>query len=230
MNEYLNTEGGRRRRRARGVRGGRPHMQPDRPGTGWEESHIPHDDHAHGHGRRRRHRARRGAVRLAILALLAEPLNGYQIIQRLNDRTGEGLEPLTGSVYPTLSQLSDEGLIETTEDDGKRVFALTSTGVEAAERVTVAPWDSIELFGERQHPKTTRCYSSWSNSGSRSELRQRPETTFSSNLPRPSWQGCEEYLLTPVRGRGVAGLTLRGSVRCFSRILGRETQACTFEV
>lgn len=154
MNEYLNTEGGRRRRRARGVRGGRPHMQPDRPGTGWEESHIPHDDHAHGHGRRRRHRARRGAVRLAILALLAEePLNGYQIIQRLNDRTGGVWNPSPGSVYPTLSQLSDEGLIETTEDDGKRVFALTSTGVEAAERVTVAPWDSIELFGERQHPE-----------------------------------------------------------------------------
>jgi DNA-binding PadR family transcriptional regulator len=91
---------------------------------------------------------------LAILALLAEePLNGYQIIQRLNDRTGGVWNPSPGSVYPTLSQLSDEGLIETTEDDGKRVFALTSTGVEAAERVTVAPWDSIELFGERQHPE-----------------------------------------------------------------------------
>ena len=59
-----------------------------------------------------RGRGRRGHVRTSILALLAEqPLNGYQIMQTLAERTDGAWKPSPGAVYPALSQLEDEGLI-----------------------------------------------------------------------------------------------------------------------
>lgn len=59
-----------------------------------------------------RGRARRGDVRLAILSLLAEsPSNGYGLIKGIAERTDDTWRVSPGSVYPTLSQLVDEGLI-----------------------------------------------------------------------------------------------------------------------
>ncbi|MEZ5191294.1 MAG: helix-turn-helix transcriptional regulator [Nocardioides sp.] len=40
--------------------------------------------------------------------LSAEPLNGYQVIQQIADRTGGAWRPSPGSVYPTIAQLEDE--------------------------------------------------------------------------------------------------------------------------
>jgi DNA-binding PadR family transcriptional regulator len=79
-------------------------------------------------------RARRGDVRLALLRLLAEqPRNGYQLIQAIEERS-EGLwRPSPGSVYPTLAQLEDEGLILSTESDGARRFEITDAGREELE-------------------------------------------------------------------------------------------------
>ena len=58
-------------------------------------------------------RAGRGDIRAAILALLAEePMHGYQVIQVISERSGGNWTPSPGSVYPTLQQLEDEGLIE----------------------------------------------------------------------------------------------------------------------
>ena len=90
------------------------------------------------------HKARRGDIRAAILALLAEaPMHGYQIIQELSERTEGVWRPSPGSVYPTLQQLEDEDLIAPTESDtGKRVFALTDAGREAA-AANPAPWTAV---------------------------------------------------------------------------------------
>jgi DNA-binding PadR family transcriptional regulator len=86
----------------------------------------------------------RGDVRAAILALLAEqPMHGYQIIQELTERSGGMWRPSPGSVYPTLQQLEDEGLVRAGESKGKRVFHLTDAGKkEAARRAESAapPW------------------------------------------------------------------------------------------
>jgi hypothetical protein len=66
-------------------------------------------------------RARRGDVRAAALALLAEsPMNGYQIIQEISERSGGVWRPSPGSVYPALQQLEDEGLIRAEEGAGGR--------------------------------------------------------------------------------------------------------------
>jgi DNA-binding PadR family transcriptional regulator len=94
-----------------------------------------------GHGRR----VPRGDVRAAILVLLAEkPSHGYQIIQELERRSEGAWRASPGSVYPTLQQLEDEGLVKAVEaDGGRRVFELTDTGREEAKRLAAgpAPWD-----------------------------------------------------------------------------------------
>lgn len=73
-------------------------------------------------------RARRGDVRNAILGLLAEnPANGYGLIKAIGEKTDGAWTPSPGSVYPTLSQLVDEGLI--VQNDGPRgAYSLTDSG------------------------------------------------------------------------------------------------------
>jgi DNA-binding PadR family transcriptional regulator len=73
-------------------------------------------------------RVRRGDVRAAILDVLAvEPLNGYQVIQQIAERSGGAWRPSPGSVYPTISQLEDEGLITADQERG-RTLRLTPEG------------------------------------------------------------------------------------------------------
>lgn len=77
----------------------------------------------------RRPRAARGDVRLAILALLAEaPRHGYQLIQDIGERSHGAWTPSPGAVYPALSALQDEGLIDEEKVEGRRVFSLTEAG------------------------------------------------------------------------------------------------------
>lgn len=74
-------------------------------------------------------RVRRGDVRAAILDVLAtEPMNGYQLITQITERTQGAWKPSPGSVYPTLSQLEDEGLVEGDDARGRRVLRLTDEG------------------------------------------------------------------------------------------------------
>jgi DNA-binding PadR family transcriptional regulator len=92
-------------------------------------------------------RARRGDVRTAALLLLAEgPLNGYQIMQEIENRS-EGLwKPSPGSVYPALAQLVDEGLVHVQEDGDRRTYVLTDAGraeVEARHGESAAPWEEM---------------------------------------------------------------------------------------
>jgi len=92
-------------------------------------------------------KAKRGDVRAAILALLAEePRNGYQIIQEIGQRSGGGWRPSPGAVYPALQQLADEGLIRGEEGDGRKTFRLTPEGeayVEAHADTLHAPWEAM---------------------------------------------------------------------------------------
>ena len=99
---------------------------------------------------------RRGDVRTAILALLAEePMHGYQIIGQLGERSGGVWRPSAGSVYPTLQQLEDEGLVKGEEREGRTVYSLTDSGKTAAEQASKGPlpWnmpgaaEAVGLFG-----------------------------------------------------------------------------------
>ena len=74
-------------------------------------------------------RKRRGDVRHAILSLLGEnPANGYGLIKAIGERAGGTWTPSPGSVYPTLQQLVDEGLIESVGEGRKTEFHLTDDG------------------------------------------------------------------------------------------------------
>lgn len=90
-------------------------------------------------------RARRGDVRAAILALLAErPMHGYEIIGELDERTQGAWRPSPGSVYPTLQMLEEEDLVAGEEADGKRRFTLTATGKAQAEAAEgPKPWEAL---------------------------------------------------------------------------------------
>ena len=92
-----------------------------------------------------RGRAGRGDIRAAILALLAEqPMHGYQIMRELWERSGGAWRISPGSVYPTLSQLEDEELVQAEQQGGKRVFSLTEAGkAEAETAAAAAPWQGV---------------------------------------------------------------------------------------
>ena len=132
---------GRRRGpwRARSARP--PARRPVRPGFG------PGSDpgRAHGgfpgpRGRRRGRRTPRGDIRSAVLALVAEqPRHGYEIIQEIGERTSGAWRPSPGSVYPTLSQLEDEGLVRVEQSEGRRVVYLTEAGSRTS-RSTAPSW------------------------------------------------------------------------------------------
>jgi DNA-binding PadR family transcriptional regulator len=78
-----------------------------------------------------RGRAPRGDVRAATLLLLAEqPMHGYQLMQAIAERSGGRWAPSPGAIYPTISQLEDEGLVTVTADAGRKLVTLTDAGRE----------------------------------------------------------------------------------------------------
>src|SRR3954449_6560133 len=105
----------------RGPMSGRRHG----PG-GWG---VPGDPRGWGGGRRRR--MGRGDVRAALLVLLDEqPMTGYAMIEEIERRSEGAWRPSPGSVYPTLQQLEDEGLIRLVPAEGEsgRRYELTDAG------------------------------------------------------------------------------------------------------
>jgi DNA-binding PadR family transcriptional regulator len=79
-------------------------------------------------------RVRRGDVRTAILDILRaageaeDPVNGYQVIQQIAERSQGAWRPSPGSVYPTIQQLEDEGLVEADDERGRKTIRLTEAG------------------------------------------------------------------------------------------------------
>jgi DNA-binding PadR family transcriptional regulator len=94
-----------------------------------------------------RRRMRRGDVRAAILVLLAEqPFNGYGLMQEIENRSEGVWRPSPGSVYPSLAQLEDEGLVRAEEADGRKEFVLTDDGrayVESNREKLGEPWAQL---------------------------------------------------------------------------------------
>src|ERR1041385_6452624 len=91
-----------------------------------------------------------GEIRLAILSLLSEgPKHGYQLMKEISERSNGVYKASAGSIYPTLQQLEDEGLIEATQQNGRRVYALTVAGRQELERDPDAVrrmWERAQRF------------------------------------------------------------------------------------
>ncbi len=127
---------------------GSPHRAPyGHPGERRCREHGPHGHHFGPHGFGPHGRARRGNVKAAILAVLAEqPMHGYEVMQQLETRSGGMWRPSPGSIYPTLQLLEDQGLVKSEEVEGRRVFSLTDEGKTEAEAAVQhgAPWATSE--------------------------------------------------------------------------------------
>jgi len=117
-----------------------------------------------GHGGRGRGRGRRGVqrgdVRIAVLRLLeTEPMHGYQIVSSIEERTAGAWKPSPGAIYPTLSQLEDEGLITIERENGRKVATLTDAGREYIETSLADAPDPFAGFdggsAERGHLRET---------------------------------------------------------------------------
>jgi len=90
-------------------------------------------------------RSRRGDIRIALLSALTDgPGHGYQLIQRLEERSGGRWRPSPGSVYPTLQLLEDSGFVTAAQQDDKRVFSITEAGraelARLVEQSGMPPW------------------------------------------------------------------------------------------
>ena len=118
----------------------------------------PHRRHRR-HGRRRRRNWRPtgrffgpGEVRLALLSLLGErPQHGYELMKQLEERSGGMYRASAGTVYPTLAQLQDEGLVFSESDDGKRIYQLTDAGrreLEQSADTVEDIWQRAEQIGD----------------------------------------------------------------------------------
>ena len=106
-------------------------------------------------GRGGRRRMRRGDIRKSVLlALLDGPANGYEVMTRLEVRSGGAWRPSPGSVYPTLQMLEDEGMARVEARDGQKIYGLTDEGsaeASSAARSSEAPWASLDAGGEGMH-------------------------------------------------------------------------------
>lgn len=82
-----------------------------------------------------------GALRLVVLALIAEkPAHGYELIKQIEEKVGGAYTPSAGVVYPTLTLLEETGLIEVAAAEGnKKLYAVTEAGREtiAANRAQI---------------------------------------------------------------------------------------------
>ncbi|GAA1940030.1 PadR family transcriptional regulator [Nocardioides marmoribigeumensis] len=98
-------------------------------------------------------KVRRGDVRSAILDVLSgEPMNGYQVIQQIAERSNGLWKPSPGSVYPTIQQLEDEGLVEGTSPEGRRLLQLTAAGRVYVEERAEELAETWRPFDEAQQP------------------------------------------------------------------------------
>lgn len=101
-----------------------PHQRGE--GGGWEA-----DESGRGHGRGGRRRMFDGSeLRLVLLKLIADrPRHGYDLIRAIEERTGGAYAPSPGIIYPTLTLLSDMGLIgEQLTEGARKQFGITPEG------------------------------------------------------------------------------------------------------
>ena len=55
-------------------------------------------------------------------------MHGYQLMQLIAERSEGAWRPSPGTIYPVLAQLEDEGLVEVTRGQGRKLATLTDAG------------------------------------------------------------------------------------------------------
>ena len=112
-------------------------------------------------GRRMRWRIfERGDLKFVILRLVSQkPMHGYEVMQALEEESHGCYKASPGSVYPTLQMLEDEGYVRSKEEEGKKVYEITSEGKAYLDEhgdVVDEIFARISSFTERFWGKDTR--------------------------------------------------------------------------
>jgi DNA-binding PadR family transcriptional regulator len=72
----------------------------------------------------------KGDLKYVILDLIKDkPRHGYEIIRELEELSHGLYTPSPGAVYPTLQMLEEMGYASATEQDGKKIYAITEQGL-----------------------------------------------------------------------------------------------------
>lgn len=82
-------------------------------------------------GSRRRSSFQKGDLKYIILDLLKDqPRHGYDIILELEEQSHGLYKPSPGVVYPTLQMLEEMDYASSTEQEGKKIYAITESGLQ----------------------------------------------------------------------------------------------------
>lgn len=75
----------------------------------------------------------KGLLKLWMLRAISEgEVSGYQIMKRVDKLTGK--KPSTGSIYPLLKSMQNEGWIIGKKTDNKTIYQITDSGREVVDR------------------------------------------------------------------------------------------------
>ena len=78
-------------------------------------------------------------LRLVLLKLIwEEPRHGYELIKAIEALAGGAYAPSPGMVYPTLTLVTDQGLVDETADGSRKRFAITDAGSQVLADEAVA--------------------------------------------------------------------------------------------
>ncbi|MDD5590517.1 MAG: PadR family transcriptional regulator [Dehalococcoidales bacterium] len=76
------------------------------------------------------HMFHKGHFKYLILDLLKDkPYYGYEIMQAMEEHSHGFYKPSPGVVYPTLQMLEEMGYATSSEQEGKRVYSITESGI-----------------------------------------------------------------------------------------------------
>jgi len=81
-------------------------------------------------GLRKESSFQKGDLKYILLDLIKDkPRHGYDIIRELEDQSYGFYKPSPGVIYPTLQMLEEMGYASSTEQEGKKVYAITPEGI-----------------------------------------------------------------------------------------------------
>ena len=91
---------------------------------------------------------KRGTLEMMLLHILAEePTYGYELLSRLNERSGGRFETKEGTLYPVLYRLEEAGMVvpeweQPARGVPRKIYRLTEAGQERLVELTSA-WKSF---------------------------------------------------------------------------------------
>jgi Predicted transcriptional regulators len=79
---------------------------------------------------------RKGFLKMILMKIIKDqPTHGYEIIQKIQEKSCGRWTPSPGSVYPALEFLESKGYIVSEEVERKKVYTITPKGEQAIEHM-----------------------------------------------------------------------------------------------